>query len=302
MLSALLHSHQNRNNPSFLAIGHITRDLLPGNSFLLGGTVAFAALTAAYLGEFPAIVTRADQSLLAALAALLPNIELAAHLDPVTTTFENYYHEGQRIQYLRQRAAPLELTDIPSAWCDAPIILLGPLAQEISLDLIRTLPRSPGSLLAAIPQGWLRRWDADGRIYPTQWEAAEQILPLLDVLLLSRDDLRPFSAEGSEAVNAVLTRWSGLVPLLIATDGRNGATLFEHGSARHFAAYPANEVDPTGAGDVFAAAFLIHFSRQKDPAAAMNFANCVASLSIEHPGTTGIPTLEQIQARLLPFP
>lgn len=176
-------------------------------------------------------------------------------------------------------------------------MLLAPLAQEIGPDVLTLFPRRPGTLVAATPQGWLRRWDATGRVWPTPWAAAEQILPELDVLILSHDDLLPF-ANGSRAeADAILTRWSQYVSLLVATDGRHGATLFQHGFTERFPAYAANEIDPTGAGDVFAAAFLVHLSRHANPPAAVDFANAVASLSIEHEGISGIPTLEQVQER-----
>lgn len=279
----------------------MTRDLLPGGGFALGGTATFAALTASRLGLVAAVVTRADESLLNELPALLPQIALATGPSPVTTAFENRYDEGFRTQYLRARATPLELADVPAAWLTTPIILLGPLAQEIPPALLRNLPRQPGSLLAATPQGWLRRWDADGRVWPAAWEAAAELLPLLDVLILSHDDLLPFADNQRHAADAMLTEWSLSVPLLVATDGRCGATLFERGHSLHFPAYPASEVDPTGAGDVFAAAFLVHLYRHNNPPAAMNFANCVASLSVEAPGITGIPTWEQIEQRLRPL-
>lgn len=99
----------------------------------------------------------------------------------------------------------------------------------------------------------------------------------------------------------MLVEWSLRVPLLVATDGRDGATLFERGTATRFSAYPATEVDPTGAGDVFAAALLAHLYQHRDPHAAMDFANCVASLSVESPGISGIPTREQIEERLKSF-
>lgn len=300
MPPVLLRPLPGEQGPSFLTIGHVTRDLLPDGSFTLGGTVTFAALTAYQLGLVPAIVTRTDEILLTQLASLLPEITLAVHPAPVTTTFENRYHGGFRVQYLRECAPQIELADVPPTWLAAPIILLGPLAQELPLSLLQNLPRHPGSLLAATPQGWLRRWDTDGRVWPTQWEDAERMLPLLDVLILSHDDLLPFADGKREAADAILARWSEYVPLLVATDGRHGATLFEHGSRTRFPAYPANEVDPTGAGDVFAAAFLAHFYQYRDQRAATNFANCTASLSIEHPGITGIPTLAEIQQRLLP--
>ncbi len=285
-------------SPTFLAIGHVTRDLLPDGSFTLGGTVTFAALTAYHLGLVAGIVTCADETLLADLPALLPPIALAARPAPVTTAFENSYHEGFRTQYLRARAPQLDLSDIPPAWLAAPIVLLAPLAQEIPPTLLRSLPRQANSLLAATPQGWLRRWDADGRVWPTPWENAEELLPLLDALILSHDDLLPFADNQRAAADAMLADWSRRVPLLVATDGRHGATLFEHGTTTRFPAYPATEVDPTGAGDVFAAAFLVHLYQHRDPHAAMNFANCVASLSVEAPGITGIPTLEKIERRL----
>lgn len=284
--------------PTFLAIGHVTRDLLPAGSFLLGGTVTFAALTAYHLGLVAGIVTRADEALLGELPSLLPQIALAADSAPVTTAFENSYHEGFRTQYLRARAPELELADIPPAWLDAPIILLGPLAQEIPPALMRGLPRRPGTLLAATPQGWLRRWDADGRVWPAPWEAADSLLPLLDALILSHDDLLPFADNQRAAADAMLAEWSTRVPLLVATDGRRGATLFERGASTRFPAYPATEIDPTGAGDVFAAAFLVHLHQHRDPHAAMNFANCVASLSVEGPGIAGIPTREKVERRL----
>jgi sugar/nucleoside kinase (ribokinase family) len=302
MAVTLLQSLPEGQAPAFLALGHVTRDLLPERStFALGGTVTFAALTACRLGLAAALVTCADEELLTQLPDFLPGVALAVRPAAVTTAFENSYRDGFRTQYLRERAPLLDITDIPPAWLSASVLLLAPLAQEIPLELVRTLGRPPGSLLAATPQGWLRRWDADGRVWPTPWEQAEELLPLLDVLILSHDDLLPFADYRREMADAMLAAWSRRVPLLIATDGRAGATLFEQGKARHFPAYAAREVDPTGAGDVFAAAFLSHFHQHRDPYAAANFANCVASLSVERPGISGIPTQAQIQARLRPL-
>ncbi|MGB8345981.1 MAG: PfkB family carbohydrate kinase [Ktedonobacteraceae bacterium] len=283
-------------SPTFLTIGHITNDLHDDGSFSLGGTVTFAAVTAYRLGLAAALVTRADEQLIAGLPARLPGIQVAARASPLTTTFTNRYHDGLRTQYLHTRAESILPEDIPLAWRDAPIVLLGPLAQELSSECVQLFPRRSGALIAATPQGWLRRWDADGRVWPTTWAGAETMLPLLDVLILSYDDLRPF-ADGHRA-DAILARWSTLVPLLIATDGRHGATLFQHGQGEHFPAYIATEVDPTGAGDVFAAAFLCCLHECGDPRAAVNFANCVASFSVEQVGISGIPSRQIVETRL----
>jgi len=297
-MSSIIQPIQNGGVPEFLAIGHVTRDAQPDGSFSLGGTVTFAAVTASRLGLTAAIVTCVDSQILTELPAHLPGIGLSVHPSPATTTFANQYHDGFRIQYLRDRAESLNIEDVPGSWRSAPVVLLGPVAQELPLEFVTLFPRRPGAIIAATPQGWLRRWDFDGRVWPTPWAAAEQALPLLDVLILSHDDLLPIAAGNRAEADAILSHWSLKIPLLVATDGRHGATLFQHGASERFPAYPSTEVDPTGAGDVFAAAFLCHLYRHGDPREAVNFANCVASFSVERVGVEGIPTPEMVEARI----
>jgi 1D-myo-inositol 3-kinase len=297
-MSSILQPIKKGTVPGFLTIGHVTRDILPDQTFSLGGTVSFAALTAYRLGLVAAITTCADAELLAELPARLPEIGLTVRTSSATTAFVNTYHDGFRTQYLRARADQLQLEDLPVAWRKAPIVLFGPLDQELSPSLVRLFPRHPRSIFAATPQGWLRRWDEDGRVWPTPWTAAAEILPLLDVLILSHEDLLPFANGNRTDADVMLSDWSMQVPLLVATDGRHGATLFQHGITERFPAYPAHEVDPTGAGDVFAAAFLVYYHMHSDPRKAVDFANCVASLSIEQVGIAGIPTMEMVRERI----
>ena len=67
-------------------------------------------------------------------------------------------------------------------------------------------------------------------------------------------------------------------------------------------AYPAREIDPTGAGDVFTSAFLIRYFETRDAPAAALFASCAASLSVEGWGVGSIPTRAEIQCRMGRFP
>ncbi len=284
--------------PEFLAIGHVTRDIQTDGTFSVGGTVTFAALTAYHLGLAAGIITSADPEVSALLPTVLPAVTLHVHPSHDTTTFANYYQDGFRTQYLHARSEPIQATDIPPSWQHAGIVLFGPVAQEMSPQLIKLFSRHAKQILAATPQGWLRRWDADGRVQPTPWHEAEQVLPALDVLILSHDDLLPFADGNRTEADAILTRWSQFVPMLVATDGRHGATLFQHGMQQQFPAYATHEVDPTGAGDVFAAAFLSHLYRHGNAEHAIDFANCTAAFSIEQPGTEGIPTLAMVEQRL----
>ncbi|HEY7356571.1 MAG TPA: PfkB family carbohydrate kinase [Ktedonobacterales bacterium] len=283
--------------PDFLVIGHVTKDLRPDGSFTIGGSATFASLTAQRLGLRAGIVTSAAPNLLARLPEALPEIAVAAVPAAESTTFENSYEGGQRRQYLRGRAAPLTPEHVPPAWRQARIVLLGPLAQEVAPAFATAFP---GALLGATPQGWLRQWVADGLVSPTAWTSAPQVLPHLHALILSREDLIAHNSgnQQQEQIEALLRDWQRATPMLALTEGPRGATLYQAGRSRHFRAFPAREVDPTGAGDVFAAALLIQYALGQDAAAAMRFANCVASFVVEQPGALGIPTPAQVATRL----
>ncbi len=61
---------------------------------------------------------------------------------------------------------------------------------------------------------------------------------------------------------------------------------------------PAREVDPTGAGDVFAAAYVWHLYQSRGNwRQAADWANCVASFVVEKRGVAGIPKLSEVEQR-----
>jgi sugar/nucleoside kinase (ribokinase family) len=66
-------------------------------------------------------------------------------------------------------------------------------------------------------------------------------------------------------------------------------------------AFTVKEVDPTGAGDVFAAAFLIEYNLTGDPRHSTAFACCAASFAVERPGLTGIPDRAAVENRLAAY-
>jgi pfkB family carbohydrate kinase len=275
--------------PDFLTIGHVTRDLLPNGEWRLGGSVMYAALTATRLGLRPAIVTSAPPDVLAALDAVLPDIPLSVVPSAEAATFENRYTSQGRQQFLRGRAAPLTLSAVPLAWRDAPIVLLGPVAQEVDESIVVGFSHS---LVAATPQGWLRQWDADGAVSPSPPGLADALLSHVNALILSREDVQ-------SPAEAVIDQWARRVPLIAMTCGAGGALLHrrERDEPLMFAGYPAKEIDPTGAGDVFAAAFLCELHATGDTAGAVDFANRVAAYSVEAAGGEGIPTREMVAAR-----
>ncbi|MEM7533536.1 MAG: PfkB family carbohydrate kinase [Chloroflexota bacterium] len=273
-----------------LIIGHVTRDLITQNiedGYRLGGTSSFGAITSLRLNRVPAIVTGAQSP--NDLAGLPSEIESIIVASPHTTTFANVYNDEGRIQYCYAAASTIVSTDIPSHLHNPSIVLLGPLVNEIGTDIAPIFSKE--TLVAAVPQGWMRHWDETGRVFSKLWDNAEEILSHLDVLVLSLEDI--------DYDMKRLERFFEYVPLIVVTEYRDGSTLYQSQPdgrvlETKIPPRPAIEVDPTGAGDVFATAFLIRLQEIDDPIAAARFANVTASIGVESEGVTGIPTREQV--------
>jgi len=229
------------------------------------------------------------------IAELLRDIDLMVVPSRQTTQIRNVYSEGPRRQFVPQRASPLTADHLPPEWRQTPIVLLGPVMGELEEAFA---PVFHLSLLGIGAQGWLRRVGRDNRVRPIMPADfhAHQMLRHARALFLSDEDIAP-----GEAAPA-LTYWSDHVQIIAFTRGYNGADICVRGNWRHIDAFPAKVVDPTGAGDVFAAAFLIRLWESGDVWKATRFASCAASFSVEGEGTTAIPTREQIEARLKEHP
>ncbi|MEE9325232.1 MAG: PfkB family carbohydrate kinase [Dehalococcoidia bacterium] len=270
--------------PDLVVVGHVTKDLVEGG-VRAGGTATYACLTAAKLGLTVALLTSASPDL--DISPLCENIEIELVPSPVTTVFENIYTPVGRDQYIRSAASSLEPSHIPLSWLNAPLVLLGPVAGEVEPKMIQAFHQAVVGISA---QGWMRRWGEDGRVYPTPWQEAPLFLSSIDVLFFSHED-----ASGDEAL---IEGYAAQVPLLVVTQGDRGARVHWRGSWNDSPAFPAKVTDITGAGDVFAAAYLIHYYEHKDPLEAACFANCAASLAVEGQGVEGIPTRKQIEERM----
>ena len=264
----------------YLVIGHVAHDLAPEGS-RLGGTAAYSALTARALGVRVGIVTAAGPETSLAPLNEIPLISLES---PRSTTFENIYTEHGRIQYLRAQAERIDLNRVPEIWRRASIIHLGPIANE--MDAILPEGFSPG-LFGLTPQGWMRQWDAQARVSSTKWANADAALPRADAVVISREDI-----DGNDEL---IEHMAHQTRVLAVTEGPAGAVLFWHGDRRRFRAPKVPEVDATGAGDVFAAAFFVRLLATRDPWESARFATLVASCSVTRVGLDGIPNPREIE-------
>jgi len=275
--------------PDYLVIGHVTKDLTPDGGYVIGGTVSFSSLTAQRLGKRAAVLTRCER--LPDLREFLESQGVALHRVAAeeTTTFENVYLDGARTQRIGPVAPPIPADAVPAAWRDAAVVHLGPVSQEVPAEIADSFPAS--TTIGVTPQGWLREWDESGRVHNgAPWRNAEAVLARVDALI--------FSAEDVGGDEHLVERYCSMAKLAVVTDHRNGCTTWYGGARRHFPAFDVAEVDPTGAGDVFATAFLLRYGETQDPAEAAHYANCAASFVVEGRGIAVLPTPEQVAERL----
>jgi len=250
----------------YLVVGHISCDLIPSGS-QPGGTVVFSGQTALMLGCHTAVMTSAAPDY--DISQVMADIDIHCVPAAETTSFENIYTEQGRQQTLHGVASRLTSANIPADWLRSKIVHLAPIANEIEPEMIHAFSNS---LIGLTPQGWLRRWDESGHVYAIEWPAAQKVLPLAAAVILSREDLL------DEDMLEQYRQWSRLVVLTTASAG---CTVFFGDNIRHIPAPAVTEVEPTGAGDIFAAAFLVRLHQTDgNPWEAARYANEIAAQSV----------------------
>jgi sugar/nucleoside kinase (ribokinase family) len=272
--------------PDYLLIGHLTADLTPTGR-LLGGTVSYAARVIQAFGLKAGILTSAapGEPLLDQLHPYAG--ELIVLPGESTSTFENIYSPSGRIQYIRGVAASLRASDVPQAWKAAPLVHLAPLTGEVDPQIAAHFPDS--TILLTL-QGWLRRWDGDGRVHFKRWFDPD-VLKHIDIVVFSEEDI----AEAPE----LEAEFAGAVRHLFVTRAERGGTYYHQGQPSDYASPHVELVHPTGAGDVFAAGLLcsLHLLNG-DIAAATRVAAHLAAISVTRVGLDSAPTSQEVGAAL----
>ncbi len=271
--------------PRLLAVGHVTRDEIPGGD-RLGGSAAYATMCASGLGWRAAALTAAGPEFDAGND--LGGIDAFVGRSRETTRFRNTYaSDGHRRQVVLGRADDIDPSLVPDSWRDPEALLLAPVVAEVAAGTAREFS---AAVVGACGQGWLRAVDAaSGVVSARRWPDPAADLTNVDVVFLSYEDV-----DGDvERARGLLTH----VPLVVLTRGRLGAEIHTRDGVVSVAGLPREEVDPTGAGDVFAAAFLIGYHESRDAAEAAGLACSAASCVVEAPGTTGLGDRAEVERR-----
>jgi 1D-myo-inositol 3-kinase len=271
--------------PRLLAVGHVTRDRRPEGD-VLGGAVSYAALAARKLGWEVGVLTAAGPDF--DPEGELPGVEVFLRRSSATTRFVNTYgDDGTRHQTVTARADDVDLAPLPDRWRRPDSLLLAPVAGELGGVAATALE---ARAVGAVAQGWLRDVDEDGTVSPRAWDQAGRDLVGVHVVFLSERDL----PDAAAAARRLLRH----VPMAALTRGWRGLTLLTREGEYEVPSLPRPEADPTGAGDVFAAAFLVRYHDSGDPLDAAAFACCAASCAVEGVGTSTLGDRAEVERRL----
>ncbi len=267
----------------FLLIGHMTADLTPEGR-TAGGTVSFAARTAHSFGLKVGLLTSAadEEPLLESLTPYADVVNIPSHAS--TTTYENIYTPTGRVQYVRGLAMSLTPDMLPEAWQAAPLVHLAPIADEVSPAFAHLFP---DSVTLATLQGWLRRWDAEGRVGLNRWYDSTA-LSKLDAVVLSGEDI-----PGAPDIEESLIQDCAHV---FMTQAELGGIHYDHGRPHRYTTPQVEVLNPTGAGDIFAAALLCAYQRLQDWDRAATVAARLGAISVTRVGLDSAPTPEEVEA------
>ncbi len=271
--------------PAVLVCGNVALDRAPGG-FTPGGPAFYAARAWSALGGAARVLTAAAADF---PAGALAGIEARTVPSAATTRFHNQYNpDGTRVQRVEAAAAALDVAALPEAWRTPDVLHLVPVLDEVDPAAFRAAVRARLTGLCA--QGLLRRVRPDGAVVQPPWDPAPALLAAVDVVIVGEDDLR---GQGD-----LLARLARAVPIVAFTRGARGCEVHERGRVHAVGVYPTREVDPTGAGDVFAAGFLFALAQGAPAAEAARLGAAAASFVVEAPGGEALPRVAGAFARV----
>jgi 1D-myo-inositol 3-kinase len=275
--------------PDLLIVGPVTWDRF-GSERRPGGAVMFAARVATSMGVRAAILTAAGPD---ADRSALEGHEVRIVPATSTLTFEHRTTpEARELRLIEPTEARPRLTasDVPPEWLQVADVILAPLLPD-DLDVTSFLGSAERPTLLA--QGLQRRIAGDGLIEHLQSPADDlsQVITHECSVFLSDAEVTTWSGEALRQLVLSPGR-------VVVTRGRRGATVYRGGLRFEVPASPAEVVDTTGAGDVFATAFILAVSvLGLDDLEAARLASAYAAVSVEQVGPAPLPPLSEIKRR-----
>ena len=190
-------------------------------------------------------------------------------VDTPTTRFLLKIFGTERELYLKTKCDSIE-----SIKSDADGAIVSPVFDEISEDTLDGIKENFDFTLLD-PQGYLRRVDADGKIF-----LEKTLLDLSHITAIKTDPDEAFYLTGLREKEAMIALQKKGVKHVLYTNKQN-ITMLSKERMYHLKIPNMPIGDTTGVGDIFCAAFSCSFLKEKDPIWAICFAVGAAQAALE---------------------
>jgi sugar/nucleoside kinase (ribokinase family) len=260
---------------------------------VLSGCSTNACLAARRLGRPALLVGAVGADFRERFVADLQRYDIAHALQPSEQTggfaLDYYDEHGNRTLDVLGIADPIH--SLPAGLERAGFVLLGPIMGEVSHALVRQARAATRAPLLLDPQGLVRRIapGGDGRRRAEHYRNPEldAIIPLCDVVKANEVETQVITGieprrDGPAAVRALHALGCRIA---IVTLAEAGSWIYDGPELLTIPAFATVARDPTGAGDTYAAGFMVKYGEApRDLRAVGCFASAVASVMVEHTG------------------
>jgi sugar/nucleoside kinase (ribokinase family) len=207
------------------------------------------------------------------------------------------YESGERSLRLISDGGKIPVTRVWSQCQDTRHLVLGPVFQEIDIPEITHLIESTRGSVFLDPQGLIRKVGKDGEVeHFCEREQLRELVQLVDFVKPNALEAQVITGLQDHLESAKrLVEWGA--GTAIVTLGAKGSIVCDEGECFLVPAFETVAVDPTGAGEFYAGAFLAEFSRTGDLHSSCLYASAAASIAVESSRPSLPLTEEEVRRR-----
>ncbi|MDA0321289.1 MAG: PfkB family carbohydrate kinase [Verrucomicrobia bacterium] len=287
----------NPGTPELVIVGSIGIDTIETpvekQNSILGGSVSYACAAASFFtgtGMVGVVGSDFPDEYTALFHRFGIDMDGLQRVDGETFRWSGVYEEDMNSR--RTLSTDLNVfadfsPELPDAYRSAEFVLLGNISPNLQLHVLDQV-KQPRLVMADTMDLWINNTRDD----------LQKVIERVDILTLNDSEARLLTGTGNvvQAAEKILAMGPGSV---IIKKGEHGAILFTGDGIVITPAYPlANVVDPTGAGDSFAGAFMGSVARDGDVDGgvlrqAMLYGSTVASFGVQAFGLERFKSLSE---------
>lgn len=275
-----------------LSLGNITKDInVTKNGERTGfGGIIYSAITANKLKWNSTILSRGNKDFDSEIAKLEKiGIRVFLQKDNSSLSMVNDYTGGIRRQKVLAKTELLEF-DLKE---DFDVVHANPLFHEVTQKTLDDAKKRCEMLLLDV-QGLIRQ-EKNGVVYGEFLNQRESWFENVDILKVGRGEMKFVSKEND--YKKVCEDLQSLGPKIVLLTLRKEGSVILANEFYQIPSFQVKEIDSTGAGDVYAASFLIRYFETGNVPESGFFATAAASFCAEGFGPNNIQSKEKVEER-----